>query len=363
MNIGFVGLGAVVETAYLPALKALSLPVTALWGYDRNPQRLLPGVTPCDSLAALLAQPIDTLFITTISLKHLPVLEQALRSSIPRIVVEKPIAATLAQLTDLRRLLMVPENACRVLALDHWMARDGALCLAQGNMDARWSPERGAAIGRAPVASLADIVSLDGFLLEPSGFNAAGEPIALNFATGEPDTRQLRHPDGVIVDIGTHVLAMMRETVRYLGGSDEIQLVAEQVKDRLGRPIVYGDTETAEGEAHLKGTLGHIPVNLWLNKYAGPGVERKGIRIYLRDGRIISQTRAPGGESVELIDGDRVMRWARPGAIYAHCLGEQILGKRSLFFRAPDEVAKLTQRRMAEVETLLRIQQQLRGEH
>lgn len=125
MNIGFVGLGAVVETAYLPALKALSLPVTALWGYDRNPQRLLPGVTPCDSLAALLAQPIDTLFITTISLQHLPVLEQALRSSIPRIVVEKPIAATLAQLTDLRRLLMVPENACRVLALDHWMARDG----------------------------------------------------------------------------------------------------------------------------------------------------------------------------------------------------------------------------------------------
>ena len=363
MNIGFVGLGAVVETAYLPALKALSLPVTALWGYDRNPQRLLPGVTPCDSLAALLAQPIDTLFITTVSLQHLPVLEQALRSSIPRIVVEKPIAATLAQLTNLRRLLMVPENACRVLALDHWMARDGALCLAQGNMDARWSPERGAAIGRAPVASLADIVSLDGFLLEPSGFNAAGEPIALNFATGEPDTRQLRHPDGVIVDIGTHVLAMMRETVRYLGGSDEIQLVAEQVKDRLGRPIVYGDTETAEGEAHLKGTLGHIPVNLWLNKYAGPGVERKGIRIYLRDGRIISQTRAPGGESVELIDGDRVMRWARPGAIYAHCLGEQILGKRSLFFRAPDEVAKLTQRRMAEVETLLRIQQQLRGEH
>ncbi|BBQ82799.1 TPA: Gfo/Idh/MocA family oxidoreductase [Kluyvera ascorbata] len=363
MNIGFVGLGAVVETAYLPALKALSLPVTALWGYDRNPQRLLPGVTPCDSLVALLAQPIDTLFITTVSLQHLPVLEQALRSSIPRIVVEKPIAATLAQLTDLRRLLMVPENACRVLALDHWMARDGALCLAQGNMDARWSPERGAAIGRAPVASLADIVSLDGFLLEPSGFNAAGEPIALNFATGEPDTRQLRHPDGVIVDIGTHVLAMMRETVRYLGGSDEIQLVAEQVKDRLGRPIVYGDTETAEGEAHLKGTLGHIPVNLWLNKYAGPGVERKGIRIYLRDGRIISQTRAPGGESVELIDGDRVMRWARPGAIYAHCLAEQILGKRSLFFRAPDEVAKLTQRRMAEVETLLRIQQQLRGEH
>ena len=363
MNIGFVGLGAVVETAYLPALKALSLPVTALWGYDRNPQRLLPGVTPCDSLAALLAQPIDTLFITTISLQHLPVLEQALRSSIPRIVVEKPIAATLAQLTDLRRLLMVPENACRVLALDHWMARDGALCLAQGNMDARWSPERGAAIGRAPVASLADIVSLDGFLLEPSGFNAAGEPIALNFATGEPDTRQLRHPDGVIVDVGTHVLAMMRETVRYLGGSDELNLNVLLAKDRLGRAISPGDFDTAEGEAHLQGTLAGIPVNLWLNKYAGPGVERKGICIYLRDGRMVSQNRGPGGERVELITGDSAMSWTRDGAVYAHCLGEHIFGASSLFTRAPEEVAKLTQRRMTEVEVLLQLQQQLRGAH
>lgn len=363
MNIGFIGLGAVVETAYLPALARLSFPISSLWGYDLNPQRTLPGVSACASLAELLEKPLDVLFITTVSLQHLPALEQALRSNIPRIVVEKPVAATLAQIDSLRQLLAHEDNAQRVLALDHWMARDGAWCLAQGKMDERWQPEDSASVTAPLVASLDDIAGIDGFLLEPSGFNAAGEPIALNFTTGESDTREFRHPDGVIVDIGTHVLAMMRETVRYLGGSDDIQLVAEQVKDRLGRPIAHGDIETAEGEAHLKGTLGHIPVNLWLNKYAGPGVERKGIRIYLRDGRIISQTRAPGGESVELIDGDSVMRWTRPGAIYAHCLAEHILGKRSLFFRAPDEVAKLTQRRMAEVETLLRIQQQLRGEH
>lgn len=363
MNIGFIGLGSVVETAYLPALQRLSLPLNGVWGYDLNPQRTLPGVTGCDSLAALLAQPIDTLFITTVSLQHLPALELALRSAIPRIVVEKPVAATLEQLASLRQLLAQPENARRVLALDHWMARDGALCLARGAMDSRWQPEGLATISHPLVSSLTDIVGIDGFLLEPSGFNAAGEPIALNFATGEPDTRQLRHPDGVIVDIGTHVLAMMRETVRYLGGSDEIQLAAEQVKDRLGRPIALGDTETAEGEAHLFGSLGGIPVNLWLNKYAGPGVERKGIRLYLRDGRIISLNRSPEGERVELISGETTLSWTRSGAIYAHCLGEQILGANSLFTRAPDEVAKLTQRRITEVETLLQLQQILRGAH
>ena len=363
MNIGFIGLGAVVETAYLPALRALSLPINTLWGFDVNPQRSLPGVTICAALDALLAHPIDTLFITTASLQHLPVLAQALRSTIPRIVVEKPIAATLAQISELRQLLSRPENARRVLALDHWMARDGALCLAQGKMDDRWQPENGATIAAPPVTSLADIVSIDGFLLEPSGFNAAGEPIALNFATGEPDTRQLRHPDGVIVDIGTHVLAMMRETVRYLGGSDEIQLSVMTAKDRLGQTIRRGDTDTAEGEAQLVGTLGGIPVNLWLNKYAGPGVERKGIRLTLRDGRIISQNRGPDGERVTLIAGERAQSWTRGGAIYAHCLGEQILGDNSLFVRAPDEVAKLTERRIVEVETLLQIQQVLRGPH
>lgn len=363
MNIGFVGLGAVVETAWLPALRRLSLPVSTLWGYDLDAQRTLPGVTCCESLAALLAQPIDTLCITTASLQHLPVLEAALATSIPRIVVEKPIVATPGQIGRLRAILSLADNADRVLALDHWMARDGALCLAQGKMDDRWRPEGHAEVAYPPVTTLDDIVGIDGFLLEPSGFNAAGEPIALNFATGEPDTRQLRHPDGVIVDVGTHVLAMMRETVRYLGGSDELNLNVLLAKDRLGRAISPGDFDTAEGEAHLQGTLAGIPVNLWLNKYAGSGVERKGICIYLRDGRMISQNRGPGGERVELITGDSAMSWTRDGAVYAHCLGEHIFGASSLFTRAPEEVAKLTQRRMTEVEVLLQLQQQLRGAH
>ncbi|WP_052282301.1 Gfo/Idh/MocA family oxidoreductase [Kluyvera genomosp. 1] len=363
MNIGFVGLGAVVETAWLPALQRLSLPGYSLWGYDLNAQRTLPGVTCCESLEGLLAKPIDTLCITTASLQHLPILEAALATPIPQIVVEKPIVATLSQISRLRSLLSMSENAPRVLALDHWMARDGALCVAQGKMDKRWLADGQAVLAEPPVTTLDDIVGIDGFLLEPSGFNAAGEPIALNFATGEPDTRQFTHPDGVIVDVGTHVLAMMREALRYLGGSDDLHLNVLTAKDRLGRPITHGDWTTAEGEAHLQGTLSGLPVNLWLNKYAGPGVERKGIRITLRDGRVISQNRCPGGERVELITGDRVMNWTREGAVYAHCLGEHIFGANSLFARAPQEVARLTQRRIAEVEALLQLQQGLRGVH
>lgn len=362
MNIGFVGLGAVVETAWLPALKRLSLPMTSCWGYDSNPQRMLPGVTRCESLQALLARPLDTLCITTTSLQHLPVLEAALASTVPRIVVEKPVAATLAQLTHLRELLTLPEHAKRVLALDHWMARDGALCLALGKMDTRWHPDHSKEAAPLTI-SVDDIVGIEGFLLEPSGFNRAGEPIALNFATGEPDTRQLRHPDGVILDIGTHVLAMMRETVRYLGCDDSLGLQLITAKDRLGTPIAYGDTQTAEGEAHLQGNLSGIPVNLWLNKYAGPGVERKGISIHLRDGRIIRQSRVQGGERVELLTGEQALSWTRSGAIYDHCLGEHIFGPHSLFVRAPQEVARLTQRRIAEVEQLLQLQQALRGPH
>lgn len=90
---------------------------------------------------------------------------------------------------------------------------------------------------RPLLSSIQDIARIDGFLQEPSGFNDQGEPVALNFATGEPDTRQLRHPDGVILDIGTHVLAMLRETIRYCGGTDEMHLEVRQVSDRLGQPL------------------------------------------------------------------------------------------------------------------------------
>ncbi|MDR9890750.1 Gfo/Idh/MocA family oxidoreductase [Pseudenterobacter timonensis] len=344
MRLGFVGLGAVVETAYLPALKTLFGAALRCRGFDLNPARTLQGITRCDSLAALLAEPPDTLFITTSSLQHLAVLEQALASPVSRIVVEKPIVATLPQIEKLKTLLTQPGAADRVLALDHWMTR--------------LVPEQLADIG-----DFSDIVRIEGFLQEPSGFNAAGEPVALNFATGEPDTRTLRHPDGVILDIGTHVLAMLRETVRYLGGNDEMALAVANARDRLGREIARGDLITAEGEAHLKGQVSGIPVDIWLNKYAGPAGGQKGLRLYLRDGRIVNYDRRGVQDVVECIAGDEVQRFTITGTLYARCLAEQILGAKSLFERDPQAVSRTTQRRIAEVGLLLTLQQQLRGPH
>ncbi len=359
MQIGFIGLGAVVETAYLPALRRLGDVIDRCQGYDLDCSRALPGIQRCSSLSALLAEPLDTLFITTSSLQHLPVLERALASGISRIVVEKPIVANLEQAARLRALLAPPEQAARVLALDHWMARGVALN-APGPL---WRAEGEASGLPPPHLSAQDIVWLEGSLQETSGFNSAGEPVALNFATGELDTRQLRHPDGVILDIGTHVLAMLRETLHASGSDTALSLSLRVAKDRLGHDIAPGDTSTAEGVAHLQGTLGTIPLNIWLNKYAGPAGGQKGMRIGLRDGRVITLDRAPEGEVVTLQDGERVQRWTRPGAIYTHCLDEQILGADNLFIRAPDSVAGLTQRRLEEVEWLLRLQQQLRGPH
>ena len=115
MQIGFIGLGAVVETAYLPALRRLGDVIDRCQGYDLDCSRALPGIQRCSSLSALLADPLDTLFITTPSLQHLPVLERALASGISRIVVEKPIVANLEQAARLRALLAPPEQAARVL--------------------------------------------------------------------------------------------------------------------------------------------------------------------------------------------------------------------------------------------------------
>lgn len=363
MQTGFIGLGAVVETAYLPAMKRLGYSLEHCCGFDVNPARNLPGIARCETLDALLAQPLERVFITTPSLHHLDVLQAVLCSPVPQIVVEKPIVATLAQIATLAPQLRDAVSAGRVLALDHWMGRTGVLQLALGKLDAQWQPETGHTLASPLVTSLADIVKIEGFLQEPSGFNAQSEPIALNFATGEPDTRQLRHPDGVILDTGTHVLAMVRETVRYLGGNDEMTLAVRIAKDRLGQPITYGDLETAEGEAHLQGEVSGIPLDIWLNKYAGPAGGQKGIRLFLRDGRVVSQDRRGPDDIVELIDGDAVQRWVLPGPIYEHCLGGHILGANSLFVRAPQEVPELTRRRLAEVELLLLLQQNLRGRH
>ena len=198
---------------------------------------------------------------------------------------------------------------------------------------------------------------------EPSGYNAEGEPIALNFATGEPDARTLRHPDGVILDIGTHVLAMLRETVRYLGGSDDMTLQVVTAKDRLGREIATGDLTTAEGEARLQGSISGVPVDIWLNKYAGPAGGQKGLRFHLRDGRIVSHDRRGAEDVLELIKGKEIQRWHIPGTIYEHCLAERILGQKSLFERDPHQVSRTTRRRVEEVTLLLTLQQQLRGPH
>ena len=344
MLLGFVGLGAVVETAYLPAIRKRFDNLPHCLGFDIQPVKQPEGVTRCATLAELLSQPLDTLFITTASLHHLEVLEHALASSVSRIVVEKPIVATLPQIEKLNALLANPDAASRLLALDHWMARIET-------------------VKRSLVGSISDIVKIDGFLQEPSGYNAAGEPIALNFATGEPDARTLLHPDGVILDIGTHVLAMLRETVRYLGGNDEMTLRVVTAKDRLGRDIAKGDLTTAEGEAHLQGSISGVPVDIWLNKYAGPAGGQKGLRLWLRDGRTISYDRRGAEDVLELINGNTRQCWEIPGTIYEHCLAEHILGANSLFERDPQEVSRTTRRRIEEVTLLLTLQQQLRGPH
>lgn len=344
MLLGFVGLGAVVETAYLPAIRKLFDTPPHCLGFDIQPVKQPEGITRCASLAELLSRPLDTLFITTSSLHHLEVLEHALASSVSRIVVEKPIVSTLPQTEKLNALLANPDVAPRVLALDHWMGRLET-------------------VKRGLVSAFSDIVKIDGFLQEPSGYNAAGEPIALNFATGEPDTRTLRHPDGVILDIGTHVLAMLRETVRYLGGNDEMTLQVVTAKDRLGRDIAKGDLTTAEGDAHLQGSISGVPVDIWLNKYTGPAGGQKGLRLYLRDGRIISYDRRGAEDVLELVNGDTRQRWNIPGTIYEHCLAEHILGANSLFERDPHEVSRTTRRRVEEVTQLLALQQLLRGPH
>lgn len=342
MLAGLIGLGSVIETAYLPALRRISPPLLECYGYDADPTRQIDGINRCDSVDALLAMPLDVVLITTSSLHHLPVLERVLQSDVPAIVVEKPVAATLAQLETLKTLLAKPQNAARVLALDHWMVRTQA-CNHIHNTN--------------------EIKCIEGFLLEPSGFNAAGEPIALNFATGEADTRQLHHPDGVIVDIGTHTLAMMRETVHQLGGNDQLTVELNYARDRLGNAIAAGDFTTAEGEALLTGTLSGIPFTLHLNKYAGPAGGQKGMRIHLHDGQMINIDREGMNEVVERISEQGTERSTLAGPLYDRCLHDVVFGEQRLFLRTPDEIPAYTQRRIAEVTALLELQQQLRGSH
>lgn len=354
MKIGFVGLGAVVETAYLPALRAL-VKEPILWGYD--PVRSLPGVTPLPSLEALLAQPLDRLVIATPSLLHLPVLEQALASSVPLILVEKPVVASLAQHDQLQTLLDYPGVADRVLALDHWMARTAVQQLLCGELDAGWHKVAGPDNAVAP-ATLADVAAVEGFLLEPCGIDEQGHPFALNFATGEPDQRTFHHPDGVIMDIGTHVLAMIRELLVALGGDDSLLLAASDVCDRLGQPIRHGDLHSAEGRACLRGEVAGVPLTIWLDKYAGPGVEKKGLSLLLKDGRRLELLRSGNQAWLHHHENGLVQSWQRSGPLYRDCIAQTLL--------APVPAVGwggVTARRLQEVGLLLELQQGLRGPH
>ncbi|MGO3911995.1 MAG: oxidoreductase, partial [Huaxiibacter chinensis] len=53
MLVGFVGLGAVVETAYLPALRTLFGESVRCIGFDVQPAKKPEGITRCASLAEL----------------------------------------------------------------------------------------------------------------------------------------------------------------------------------------------------------------------------------------------------------------------------------------------------------------------
>lgn len=342
MLVGFIGAGSVVATAWLPAISRLALADIQCFGFDPHTERACDSLTMCDSLAGLLALPLDIVIITTPSLLHLPILEVVLQSPVAQIVVEKPVVATLEQLSRLRTLLSHPAHSSRVLAVDHWMVRTDATEF---------------------ISHLDEIARIEGFLLEPSGYNDAGEPVALNFATGQADTRQLHHPDGVIVDIGTHVLAMMRETIHLLGGHDELALELVHARDRLGNDIQQGDVTTAEGDAVLKGTMSGIPITVTLNKYAGPAGGQKGMKIFLHDGRVVNVDRRGSDEVAEVLNTHSSRQHKMSGPLYERCLNEVVFGEFRIFKRNPQQVPPLTQRRIKEVTALLALHQKLRGQH
>ncbi len=106
----------------------------------------------------------------------------------------------------------------------------------------------------------------------------AGEPVALNFATGELDTRQLRPPDGVILDIGTHVWRCSAGTLHASGSDTALSLSLRVARDRLeAMTLAPRGYEHCRGGGASAGTLGTIPLNIWLNKYAGPaGGQKRG---------------------------------------------------------------------------------------
>ncbi|WP_409421784.1 Gfo/Idh/MocA family oxidoreductase [Pseudaeromonas sp. ZJS20] len=346
--LGFIGLGGVVETAYLPALRRLLPAGVPLWGFDADPARQLAGIERLPTQDALLAKPLAALFITTPPASHWTVLRQALASPVPCILVEKPLVATLAEIDALQSTLADGHDRGRVLALDHWAVR------VEGIRDLLDSlpPEcRQAAHG--PLARI------EGYLEEPSGLDELGVPCALNFATGAPDRRQLRHPDGVVLDTGTHVLALLRECMALLGQALDLQLTLATMNDRRDVPIAPGDHQTAEGRASLQGRLGGVPVSIRLDKYAGVAGGRKGLTLYGEQGWQLSLDRQGDEDRIVWQQGAQRVSLRRPGAIYGHALAE-VLGVSGGLDAAQRQA--MTARRLEEVRLLLQLQQDWRGE-
>ena len=123
----------------------------------------------------------------------------------------------------------------------------------------------------------------------------------------------------------------------------------------VGPDMLVGDVIRMCQEHRISG----VPVNIWLNKYAGPAGGQKGLRLCLRDGRIISHDRRGAEDVLELSEGKDIQRWHIPGTLYEHCLAGHILGTNSLFERDPHEVSRTTRRRIEEVELLLTLQPDL----
>ncbi|MFV0574001.1 MAG: Gfo/Idh/MocA family oxidoreductase [Vibrio sp.] len=382
MKIGIVGLGGIFEVAYLPAFEAfqnLSLeehkflgkhelpekPIE-LFGYAPQVSEKIKNVKDLNLLPTyqdLLQIDLDILLILTPPETHYDLLVEALNSSARMIVIEKPVVADLAQLAQLKALLTDSNYADRVLALDHWTGRNGVQSLLMGKLDNTWQPLSDNAkqniIPQIEPIQPQDILQIDGLLLEPCGYNEKGEAIALNFATGLEDTRQFFHPDGVILDIGTHVLTMMRDCLSCFQSESRLSLQVEQAKSRLGQPIEIGDITTAEGEAKLVGHCGNVPISLHLNKYAGLEGGQKGMNVKLSHDRKVWLDRLGSDEILGYEQDGQVWQWIRYGALYQHTIFNLLQG----YPFSTEQLKAMTSRRIEEVECLLNLNQQLRGKH
>ena len=202
-----------------------------------------------------------------------------------------------------------------IYAIDHWTVRSPLFYLAlkgkeyvqehfpnYGKIYLNSIQESGS-LESIKDCNLSDIESIEGFLLEKSTADTqTGEPLALNFATGQPDPRTFRYPDGVILDTATHPLALIREILTGMGSEEsKLEIKIEDMRDKYGKPIQSNDWSTAEGSAKLTLSISGIPIRIDVNKYAGEQ-NRKGIIINFKDGSSLSLSRINNEDILELRD-------------------------------------------------------------